>query len=157
VSYLPNRRERAAKALSDEEIARFLRRLAVTYRDKRTGNPLLAEALLRVADRLSRGEVEMQPRGHETPIEDQTELTLDRSLPLQKFNAADVTRFVQDASKTKSQLAELGALRFGLPRSMLLGRPIDLVRQALMSALQHEEALAVIGEEASRYGARRRS
>ena len=151
---------RIPKPLSDKEVSRFLKHLAAGYRDKRTGNPLLADALVRVANTLlDRGSSTQSVARADSTQNKNQEFALNQSAPrpFEGLSADDVAQFISDTTKTKSHLIELAAARFGIPRSKLMRLPIDLVREAVRSALMHETSLAVITEEAARYGTRRQS
>lgn len=151
-------RENAPKPLSNEEVARFLKHLAAGYRDKRTGNPALAEAIMRVVTEILDYRFEGKSL-QRAPVAKQDDPELDLSVvsSLSNLSEGEVNQFISDSSKTKAQLIDLAAARFGIPRSKLLKLTVDHVRDAVRSALMHEASLAVIAEEAARYGLRRQS
>jgi hypothetical protein len=149
-----------ANPLSDEDVARFLKQLSIVHRDRRTGNPALADALLRVSRSLidgSCGVRTISPEGGAAEGE-HPELALEvKNISYEKLEADDIDRLIRDSGTTKIELIELAASRFGMPRSKLLRLSLDSVRDALRSALMHEASLTVITEEAARSGARRQS
>jgi len=146
-----SRRNKAfeVRALSDAEVARYLRHLVTMHKDKRTGNPLLATALSRLADRLEQGNIPVP-----SAREEQSPLPLG---DLEKFDSDAITQFLDDDSKPKAALVELAASRFGIPRSKLYRMKISEVRDTINSALQHENSLKIIGQEAERQGTYRKS
>ena len=169
-SVRPLRREKPVRPLSDEELGKFLKNLAVFFKDKRTGNRPLAEALIVLADRLlskssSRESLDagqLTGEGGQLTRDEQSHLRLGLGEPAAlppsvTMSAADVARMVSDQSRTKQQLIELAAVRFSIPKSKLLRLTINDVREAIRSALIHEGSLAAISEAAERYGSRRQS
>ena len=143
-----------ADSLSDSEVARFLRNLAAVYKDKRSGNRALAEALIRIAERLGEAAPALAASKGEAQGSLLVEPTLDE---LQRLDSEAVNRFISDDNKTKLDLIELAAARFSIPRAKLLRLKLADVRDAIRAALQHEDSLKIITQEAERNGASRRS
>jgi hypothetical protein len=142
------------RALSDLEVARFLKQLANVYRDKRSGNPALADALSKVAERLS-------PAPEASPsVKDDAQggfLPFPTFSELQRLDVEAITRFISDDSKTKRDLIELAAARFAIPRAQLQRLKLAEVREAIQASLRHEDSLNIITEEAERNGMTRKS
>jgi hypothetical protein len=143
-----------ARTLSDAEVARFLRQLAGVYRDKRSGNPALAEALSRIAENLLQASNAAPPAKDDSQGSFLPPPTFDE---LQRLDAEAVTRFISDDKKTKLDLIELAAARFSIPRAKLLRFKLADVRDAIRASLQHEDSLKIITEEAERNGTTRKS
>jgi hypothetical protein len=153
-------------ALSDIDVARFLLSLASLYRDKRSGNPALALALTKLAQRLNReakhtSEKDLQQSFFTDPTRsDYKELIGQKSSldsPSSEMTAESVSRYLGEEGRTKRDLIELASIRFAIPRSKLKRMNLQDIREAIRSALQHENSLEIIGQEAARHGATRRS
>lgn len=142
------------RGLSDAEVARFLKGLATIYRDKRTGNRALAEALSRIAEKLGREAYSHTQEKDDNQRSFALELTESE---LQKLTADAVTNFIADDRKTKLDLIKLAAARFSIPRAKLLRLKLDEVRDAIRASLQHEDSLKIITEQAERNGETRKS
>ncbi|MGO6747307.1 hypothetical protein ACCS93_33425 [Rhizobium ruizarguesonis] len=138
------------RAISDVELARYLRQVAVVHKDRRTGNPLLATALQRLADRLENEGMTAHAETEET----QATLSFEE---LKELDEEAVSRFIEDPEKNKAALVALAASRFSIPPSKLLRMKLSEVREALKAALQHENSLRIIGLEAERQGSYRKS
>lgn len=69
---------------------------------------------------------------------------------------SEVERVLDESRYLKSQLAELGFQRFGIPRSRLCRLTKRAAVEAIRGALEHERSLAAIGQQA-RMAAKRRS
>ena len=144
--------DRPPRSVSDGEVARFLRHLAAIYKDRRTGNPALAEALNRVAEKLMQA---YTTSGREEAA--QGSLLAPDMYYLRGLDTEAVSRFISDDRKTKVDLIALAAARFSMPTSKLLRLKLPEVRDAIRAALQHEDSLKIITQEAERNGSARRS
>ncbi|MDP3566418.1 hypothetical protein [Sediminibacterium sp.] len=141
----------SSSALSDAEVARFLKQLASLYKDKRSGNPELAEALTRLAHSLLSPADDKRPSEFEQPLPDLT------AAELQSMDADAINQFLCDETKTKNELIGLASFRFAIPRAKLQRMKLEEVREAIRSSLRHEESLRIIKEEADQFGMTRQS
>lgn len=131
-------------------------------RDERIGNPEISDGLRLLADGLkphkSRpvselnglqlGPKAQHPRKARKPP---AELPQDLgALPCDAIN-----EILNDEKYLKSQIVELGACRFGIPRSKLNRLPRPQAIASVRAAVDHERSLAAIAEQAKRAGERR--
>ena len=143
--------------LSAKEMARFLKRLSSLYRDPKTGNVELSDALVELSLVLEQG-------GKLTLSEI---LAMKDSGPkpkgirelgdLQNLSINIVRERLSDPEMTKADLIELGAGRFNIPRSGLMRMKIEEIVEKITSAIRHEESLSIISREAQRGGKERTS
>lgn len=153
---------KARNGLLIGDVMRYIIRWADFQRDERTGNPELSDGLRLLADRLrphkSRPVSELNglqlrprvqhPRKARKPL---AELPRDLgALPCDVIN-----EILNDEKYLKSQIVELGACRFGIPRSKLNRLPRLQAIASVRAALDHERSLAAIAEQAKRAGERR--
>lgn len=144
------------------DVMRYIARWADLQRDERIGNLEISDGLRLLADRLkphkSRPVSELNglqlgpkiqhPRKAKKTL---AELPEDLgALPCDAVNA-----ILNDEKYLKSQIVELGACRFGIPRSKLNRLPRPQAIASVRAALDHERSLAVIAEQAKRAGERR--
>ena len=132
------------RELSVGEVARFLKRLSTFYRDPRTGNPALSEALAELASALSRrhdkrfseavADLNVSPR--QMPL-----LDLSR---LKDLDLEEVKKILSDQDMKKSDLIELGAERFAISRSKMVRLNTEQVVDSIWSAVRHAESLSII-------------
>ncbi|MER9422718.1 hypothetical protein NKI88_09700 [Mesorhizobium sp. M0317] len=146
--------DRIAKGLSDQDVVRFLRQMVTLYKDRRSGNPALAEALRKLADRLEK-EAAAQ-RVDSSPAQSSLWVTPSTE-ELRAYDDDAISTYINDEARTKLDLVELAFARFSIPRSKLQRMPAAEIRDAISAALKHEQSLKIISEEAERYGASRRS
>jgi hypothetical protein len=142
---------KAHRKLTKADLAVFLRRLASIYDNSKTGNVALAEALYELADTL----VQYSPHTPELPFSETTQMPGFHGL--ESLDSSSVASFISDESKTKRELIELAAARFSIPRSRLMRMKSSDVREAIKTALLHENSISIISEEARRSGADRKS
>ncbi|WP_459707156.1 hypothetical protein [Paraburkholderia sp. 2C] len=76
---------------------------------------------------------------------------------LSKFTPNQIRDFVSDASKTKEELLQLASSRFSMPVSQLRRSQVAEVKQAILSALLHENSMDILSQEAEREGKARTS
>jgi hypothetical protein len=139
--------------ISKPELATFLRRLAHLYKSPSTGNRPLSVALLELAGTLDYGATRDLPFA---PMQSLYSTRLE-SRKFRNMDAKAVEEFIADDLRTKAELIELGTLRFSIPRSNLMRMRISDVRAAIHAAVLHEQSIQVIGDEAIRSGADRKS
>lgn len=150
-------REKRTEKLSVTELARFLKRLSTFYRDPKTGNPLLSDALTELAEALGQ-------QRHATIREGAAEFLAPRQRPrpielneLRNLSPEEVEKVVLDDARSKGELIDLGIARFGISRSRLVKMNKADVVVAIRSALRHQESLRIISQEAQRGGNTRSS
>lgn len=143
--------------LSNDELASFLRRLAVLYHSPATGNLLLSEALKDLASWVSkRGTVS---KTSSTTLRKQKKLdkpAVDIT-QLKVLDIKEVEEFIADERKTKIDLIELASARFSIPRSQLKRLRTEEVRETIKAACLHEDSIEIISQEARREGSSRSS
>jgi hypothetical protein len=143
-------------ALSKSALSDFLDQLAALYRSREFGNLSLATALRELAKEVRRSapleKLETGSSVKRASTRSGNELQLLRELDLQS-----VQRFLADQGKSKTELLELAAERFSIPRSQLKRMKIADVRQVINSAMLHESSIEIIAEESKRDGSARTS
>jgi hypothetical protein len=99
-------RNRGLRKVSDEELARFLSRLARVYNDPRTGNPPLGEALDELANFVRR---RVPPNGsHKSKKRSKIVQKPRKSTSPGLLSHSAILEFIYDESKTKQALIEFG-------------------------------------------------
>ncbi len=155
-SSLPHDKKQS-RELSVGEVARFLKRLSSFYRDSKTGNPALSDALAELALALGRRRDRTLTQAvADIDILAKRRRSLEAS-QLKDLKLEEVKEILSDETMTKADLIELGAERFAIPRSGLGRMNMGHVSEAIWSALRHEESLTIISQEAQRGGKERSS
>jgi hypothetical protein len=164
-----NQRDRSAgtakrrdSRMSTLEIARFLKRLSAFYRDPRTGNARLADALGELASALStHSDLPLREAlssanfsAYVTPP--QREM-FSESGPLRDLSLERVEEILSGDEWSKMDLIRLGTERFAISRSRLERLSKAEVADAIRSALRNEESLKIISQQAERGGTNRSS
>lgn len=151
------RNQSQSRPLSAFEVARFLKRLSSFYRDPKTGNLALSEALAELAAALSR-RPDLSVTGAAAAIDASPEEIGSSSLGrLKNLTIKEVKRLLSETAISKSKLIDLGAERFAIPRAGLKRINRDQVLDTVLAAVQHEESLDIISREAQRGGQDRSS
>ena len=146
-----------SRELSVGEVARFLKRLSSFYRDSKTGNPPLSNALAELASALGRRrDLKLTEAVADMDVSSKGRRSLDASR-LRDLKLEEVKKILTDEAMTKTDLINLGAERFAIPRSGLKRLNMSQVSEAIWSAVRHEESLSIISEEAQRGGQTRTS
>jgi hypothetical protein len=146
------RDEGKSREFSVSEVSRFLKRLATFYRDPRTGNPALSEALAELASALGRrSSMKFSEAVAELSAPPKRSPSLNLS-QLKDLELEEVKKLLSDPDMKKSDLMELGAERFAISRSKMMRLNTEQVLDAIMSAVRHEETLSIISREAQRGG-----
>ncbi|MBY3499339.1 MULTISPECIES: hypothetical protein [Rhizobiaceae] len=149
-------RGRLKKPLTGAEVGRFLKSLALLQRDPRMGNIELSEALMSLGKAL----LETKSSPLEWVIDDivRGEPHLFREgKSFASLSLQDVKGYVDRSTTPKGELISIGVERFGIAKSRLDRLPREEVIAALRAALEHEESLNIISEEAKRGGQLRSS
>ncbi|WP_146756709.1 hypothetical protein [Brevundimonas vesicularis] len=138
---MPNRshQNQTDRPLSKAEIARYLRSLAELHSDPYTGNIRLSNALRNLANSLHGVKLKGSAPDERQPA----------------FNATDFSRdqvfsFIHDEKTAKSDLILLAKQRFSIPSSRLNKMPRRQIVETIVEAMQHEQSLIIIAEEATR-------
>ena len=152
--------------LNIEDLVRYLSHLAKLHKDPRTGNPELSLGLRTIVKTL---------RCHSNkPLKDLEDVLLggfvvergQKNAPQAKIqlpsNLKDLTIdevniILEYDGYTKTQLIELGVMRFGISHSKLASLNKSDVIESVRAALEHENSLGVISQEARRGGNERSS
>ena len=161
--------------ISDASLADFLVQLANVYDVKDVGNPPLASALRGLAKSILRKKLLLGVQRSDTSTSSsvassKSKLRVEMSSPrrmrmrisgnfesIKNFTDREVQRFLDDESKTKSELIELAAARFSIPTSQLQRSKVSEIRQTILTALLHETSIDILSEEAKREGNARSS
>ncbi|WP_186082936.1 MULTISPECIES: hypothetical protein [Burkholderia] len=162
---------RAGKKLSNAALANYLVSLADVNDLPDTGNPILASALRSLARAVRQKSIRIEdPASPIAPKENRRSPRLakqakkpkplkDRSDSenLSKLTTKQIRDFINDESKTKEDLLRLASSRFSMPLSQLRRSTIAEVKQAILSALLHENSMDILSQEAEREGKARSS
>ena len=143
--------------LSNDELASFLKRLAVLYKSPATGNLSLSEALEELASWVSKRATVSKTSS--TTLRKQKTLgkpALDIT-QLKALDMKEVEKFIADERKSKIELIELASARFSIPRSQLKRLRTEEVRETIKAACLHEDSIEIISQEARREGLNRSS
>ena len=149
--------EELSRELSVSEVSRFLKRLATFYRDPKTGNPALSEALAELASALGRRSgMKFSEAVAELSAPPKRSLSLDLGR-LKDIELGEIKKILSDPDVKKSDLMALGAERFAISRSKMTRLNTEQVLDVVKSAVRHEESLSIISREAQRSGGGRSS
>jgi hypothetical protein len=138
------------RRITAADVGRYLKHLATLNRDPLTGNPELSEALLEISAVLSAGKALPAPKVLEDHAS-QTRFEFEREFDFHSLSLEDVRKLLQREDLTKADLTMIGMERFGIAKSRMDRITRDEIVQAISSAMQHEESLAIISEEAQRH------
>ncbi|MGE0417076.1 MAG: hypothetical protein AB7O80_09745 [Acetobacteraceae bacterium] len=147
---------RGSTDVSDKTLAAFLRRLATIYRDRATGNPALASALVDLADRLSE---ESLPKPDQATLSFRDVYSRNDALTPDFRNAGDdqIVSILDKRDVDRETLLRMGIERFAISRSRLIRLSKSEMADVIRSAFQHEKSLDIIANEAKREGKLRNS
>lgn len=145
-----------------DDLVRYLLRLAALEKDARTGNRELSASLHELATLLKPYSnspladladkvAKVRTSGTRNRKTRRTELPAD----LNSLSANSVERILASPRYTKLQVIEVGSQRFGISRSRLMRLGREQVIEAVRAALEHEQSIQVISEEARRQGEKR--
>ena len=144
------RNQDQGRPLSATEVARFLKRLSSLYRDPKTGNPALSEALAELAANVRRGrDLSLTDAVTDTDVSSKQTASSDVAR-LKELTLEEVKKLLSETVLTKTELIDLGAARFAIPRAGLQRQNRDQVSDAIWAAVQHEESIDIISREAQR-------
>lgn len=163
---------RAGKKLSNAALANYLVSLADVNDLPDTGNPILASALRSLARAVRQKSIRIEDPASTIAPKETTrrspQLTKQIKKPrplnnrsgsenLSKLAANQIRDFINDESKTKEDLLQLASSRFSMPLSQLRRSTVAEVKQAILSALLHENSMDILSQEAEREGKARSS
>jgi len=138
------------KHITSADVGRYLKHLAVLNRDPLTGNVALSDALQEIAAVLiaakaapAKKTLENHLTQNKFDFEDEVDF---HTLPLDK-----VREILARPDLTKSDLATVGSERFGIAKSRMDRIPREEIVKTITSAMEHEESLSIISEEARRH------
>lgn len=145
------------REISVGEVARFLKRLSSLYRDPKTGNPALGNALAVLALALDqRRDLTMTKAVSDLGASIEYSRSMDAN-KLRDLGVGEVKNMLSDQAFSKAELVDLGAERFAISRSRLMRLNMSDIVEVIRSALRHEESLGIISREAQRGGKERSS
>ncbi len=148
------------------DIVRYLSRLASLHKEPRIGNSELSHGLQQlatalrphskrpireIADAVSEGLP--SKRTGDSSKRPKAELPPD----LETVSAKTIEDILGDRTYMKLQLIDLGVKRFGISRSKLMRLNRDHILESIRAALNHEQSIGAISEEARRGGEKRSS
>ena len=143
--------------LSASDVGRYLSRLASLNRDPKTGNPALGVALKELSDYLLASNastvLNALPKADHGK-EPEPEEFFDEASTLSKEEI--ISRLENDTTDRK-QLVIIGAVRFGIPNSRLQKLSREDLTRALLSAIEHEQSIEILSDEAKIGGQKRES
>lgn len=134
--------------ISDQELARFLRRLALTYRDPTTGNLALAKALDDLSSRVLAKKLPRVKSSLKEKVDESKFSTMSRK---------EVSKFLDGQDTTKSEIVALAFSRFAIPKAKLMRQTFFQARETVRAALLNEASLEIISSEARKSGGARSS
>ena len=148
------------------DLLRYLSGLGKLNKDPRIGNAELSEALrqlvgalkphaLRPIDEIADVVSKRVSRRGRKASSEKPKVQLPSELRTLLDQKAE--EILNDDRFTKSQLIELGTIRFGISRSRLMRLKKSGVNEAVRAALNHERSLDVISQEARAGGEKRSS
>ncbi|MEW9534896.1 hypothetical protein MRBLRC7O_000093 [Agrobacterium radiobacter] len=143
--------------MTGAELGRYLKSLALLNRDPVFGNPELSEALMVLGKTFLEQKSSPFSTILDTVVNTYSSALFADEISLAKLTLDEVKKRLRRPSITKSELVVIGIKRFGIAKSRLTKLPREQVIAAIDAAVQHEESLAIISEEAKRGGDQRSS
>jgi hypothetical protein len=138
------------KHITSADVGRYLKNLAALNRDPLTGNVAMSDALQEIAAILIAAKATSATKtlGDFTA---QSKFDFEEEFDFQSLPLDKVREILARPDLTKSDLATVGTERFGIAKSRMDRVPRDEIIKMIASAMQHEESLAIISEEAQRH------
>ena len=155
-SLIKSSTKKRERPITAADVGRYLRSLGTVSKDPHVGNPSMSEALFRLADVL----IDAKSLPADVAVSkalDQGNLVFGDDPDFENLELGDVKRLLQDEEVSKPLLLILAVERLGMARSRLERMPREDIVRALEAAIQHEESLSIISEEARRGGEKRAS
>lgn len=146
------------RPLTAAELGRYLKRMSSIQKDAQTGNLALSEALQELGAFLTASKAKTVEEAL-TVAERQAHLELPvEPQPLyQDIALTEITSLLEREFITRDELIILGAKRFGIPESKLKQLSRETILKTIRSALEHEESIEILSDEASKGGQKRTS
>lgn len=145
---LPQKRTRN-RSIAAADVGRYLKQLAQINRDPLTGNVAMSEALLEIASILLAGKSASAKVTLEN-FTSQTNFAFEDEIDFQHLPLTQVREILSRTDLTKFELSTIGTERFGIAKSRMDRAPREEILKMIESAMQHEESLQIIAEEAQR-------
>lgn len=138
------------KQITSADVGRYLKHLAALNRDPLTGNVAMSAALQEIATLLiaAKAEPATKALGDFTA---QNKFDFEEELDFQSLALDKVREILARPDITKSDLIIVGTERFGIPKSRMERVAREEIIKMISSAIQHEESLTIISEEAQRH------
>jgi TPP-dependent 2-oxoacid decarboxylase len=146
------------RPLTAADVGRYLKRMSTLQKDAHTGNRALSNALHELAMFLTASKaktVDQALQGTEKQVE--LDLPVELETLDQDSTLAEISMFLERKEITMAQLVKLGKLRFGIPESKLKKLSREAVVKTIRSALEHEQSIEILSDEASKGGRNRTS
>jgi uncharacterized protein with von Willebrand factor type A (vWA) domain len=137
------------KHITSADVGRYLKHLAALHRDPLTGNVAMSDALQEIASILISAKAAPAPRALNEFMA-QRKFDFDEDLDLRSVSLEKVREILARTDLTKSDLTTVGTMRFGIAKSRMDRVSRDEIHNMISSAIQHEESLTIISEEAQR-------
>lgn len=137
------------KHITSADVGRYLKHLAALNRDPLTGNVAMSEALQEIATILIAAKTVPTARTLEE-FTSQRKFDFEEEFDFQSLSLDKVREVLARSDLTKSDLTTVGTERFGIAKSRMDRVPRSEIIKMISSAMQHEESLAIISEEAQR-------
>jgi hypothetical protein len=131
-------------------VGRYLKHLATLNRDPLTGNEAMSDALNELATILIAAKAAPVTKAIEKFIE-HSKFNFEEEFDFKTLPLAKVHEVLARPNLSKSDLATIGTERFGIAKSRMDRVPRDEIIKMIVSAMQHEESLNIISEEAQRH------
>jgi len=144
--------------LTTLEVGRYLKRLSAMNKDPQTGNLALSAALQELAMFLIDSK-EHSVRKIFAPLSKQTALDVDQR-PVKSYVALsllEVSELLSSTKITRTELVRLGFDRFGISGSKTIKLSKEAILSTIRSAMEHEQSIEILSDEAKRGGRSRRS
>ena len=138
------------KHITAADVGRYLKHLAALNRDPLTGNVAMSDALNEIAAILIAAKAAPATGALKTFVE-QSNFEFEEDFDFQALPLEKVREILARSDLTKSELTTIGTERFGIAKSRMDRVSRDELIKMVQSAIQHEESLDIISEEAQRH------
>ena len=138
------------RRITSADVGRYLKHMAAVSRDPLTGNQAMSDALYEISAVLIAGKASPARTVLESHLA-QKNFEFEEDLDLSALPLDRVRDVLGRSDLTKADLTIIGTERFGIAKSRMDRISRDEIIKVIMSAVQHEESLAIISEEAQRH------
>lgn len=153
--------KRRSEEAPSQELAAFLLQMADVVSSQPVANVRLGKSLRRLAAQVKRNGLAIESGSVASQraaiVRPRPTFPMPPPSELAALDESGVVAFIRNPDRTKDQLVELAAHRFGMARSQLRKVRLEEVRRSLESALRHESSIEILGVEAAKGGAARKS